>query len=61
MVPLKGFRGIDTPMHAARFVSLIPYKVRERPGGDRISMFKRHHTFLSEVLIFILNKGIRRY
>jgi len=48
VIPLKGFRGIDTPMHSARFVSLIPYKVRERPGGDRLCIFKRHHTFLSE-------------
>jgi hypothetical protein len=26
-------RGIDSPLHAARFVSLIPYHRKEKPGG----------------------------
>ena len=42
--PLYNVRGIDSPFHALRFVSLIPY---EEDTLNLKSLCKRFHTFLS--------------
>ena len=45
--PLYGLKGIDSPFHAARFVSLIPYKKEENPGGERKEIWHNFNTFLA--------------
>ena len=47
VTPLSCVKGIDSRFHAARFVSLIPYKPLEKPGGEKIEIWHRFHTFLS--------------
>ncbi len=39
VTPLTNIRGIDSPFHAARFVSLIPTIRREKPGGERLEIW----------------------
>lgn len=34
VTPLAGLIGIDTPYHAARFVSLLPFKKEKVPGEE---------------------------
>lgn len=46
--PLTNIHGVDSPYHAARFVSLIPIKRREKPGGsEKMEIWHRFHTFLA--------------
>ena len=45
--PIEVGREINTPYHAARFVSLIPYERRENPGGEKIELWHCMHSFLS--------------
>lgn len=45
--PLYKIKGIDSPYHAARFVSLIPLRRQEKPGGEKLELWQRFHTFLS--------------
>jgi hypothetical protein len=45
--PLYGLKGIDSPFHASRFVSLIPYKRNEKPGGEKQEIWHSFNTFLS--------------
>lgn len=45
--PLKCNRLLDSPLHAARFVSLIPMERLELPGGARMEVWYSMHTFLS--------------
>lgn len=44
--PLKTNRLLDSPLHAARFVSLIPFVRDEAPGGVRNETWYHSHTFL---------------
>ncbi|CAD8195026.1 unnamed protein product [Paramecium octaurelia] len=45
---LQSVRGIMSPNHAARFVSLIPMKTSDRgPSGDRLEVWHRFPTFLA--------------
>jgi centrosomal protein CEP76 len=53
LTPLENIRGIDSPYHAARFISLIPLKRREKPGGEKIEIWHRFNTFLSSVSLII--------
>ena len=46
--PLKCNRMLDSPLHAARFVSLIPQERVEVPGGARVETWYSMHTFLSK-------------
>jgi centrosomal protein CEP76 len=46
--PLKTNRMIDSPLQAARFVSLIPFERSENPGGTRPEVWYSMHTFLSK-------------
>ena len=45
--PLKTNRMIDSPLQAARFVSLIPFERNENPGGTRNETWYNMHSFLS--------------
>ena len=47
LIPLDQIRGIDSPFHAARFVSLIPFKKREAPGGEKTDIWHRFQSFLA--------------
>jgi hypothetical protein len=47
--PLFNINGIDSPFHATRFVSLIPIKRREKPGGEKMEVWHRFHTFIAAV------------
>lgn len=45
---LTGVRGISSPQHAARFVSLIPLRKNEKgASGDRLEVWHRFPTFLA--------------
>jgi len=46
--PLRAGRLIDTPHHAARFVSLIPFAREEAVGGGRMEVWHSPHSFLSK-------------
>ncbi|CAK9003009.1 Centrosomal protein of 76 kDa (Cep76) [Durusdinium trenchii] len=46
--PSRGGRLVDTPQHAARFVSLIPYVREEAVGGGRMEVWHTMHSFLSK-------------
>eukprot|EP00002_Diphylleia_rotans_P038836 TRINITY_DN8878_c0_g1_i1.p1 TRINITY_DN8878_c0_g1~~TRINITY_DN8878_c0_g1_i1.p1 ORF type:complete len:600 (+),score=95.19 TRINITY_DN8878_c0_g1_i1:110-1909(+) len=43
---LRAGRLLDTPRHAARFVSLIPFGRDDVVGGTRTDVWFSHHTFL---------------
>ena len=45
--PLSLGRGINTPYEAARFVSLLPFKRNENPGGEKVEIWQSVHTFLA--------------
>lgn len=47
--PLTEINGIDSPFHAARFVSIIPLRRREKPGGEKMEVWHRFHTFIAGV------------
>ena len=47
--PMIADRLLDTPLHAARFVSLIPFQRMEAPGKDRIEVWHSMQSFLSRV------------
>ena len=51
MTPLSAGRLLDSPRHAARFVSLIPYTkldaVGSGTGAGRMEVWNHFHTFLS--------------
>lgn len=40
-------RLLDTPLHAARFVSLMPFQRLEAPGKDKIEVWHSMQSFLS--------------
>ena len=44
--PVKVGRLIDSPRHAARFVSLIPFERRSSVGGRRVETWQSWHAFL---------------
>lgn len=45
--PLRADRCLDSPLHAARFVRLIPYQKDLQVGGKRTEVFHSIHTILS--------------
>jgi centrosomal protein CEP76 len=45
--PLKANRMLDSPLQAARFVSLFPLEREETPGGTRNEVWYNMHTFMS--------------
>lgn len=40
-------RLLDSPLHAARFVSLIPFERLEAPGADKVEIWHSMQAFLS--------------
>jgi centrosomal protein CEP76 len=45
--PLRAARLLDSPRHAARFVSLLPFVREEQVGGGRVEVWHCAHSFLS--------------
>lgn len=43
--PVRCNRMIDSPLHAARFISLIPFEREEAPGGLRSEVWHSNFTF----------------
>ena len=42
-------RLIESPLHAARFVSLIPFHRMEAPGAEKVEVWHSMQSFLSRV------------
>lgn len=47
VAPLRADRCLDSPLHAARFVRLIPYAKHTRIGGQRTEIWHSAHTILA--------------
>lgn len=45
--PLLSIQGIDSPNHAARFVSLIPFQRSEKSQGVKSQIWSTFHSFIS--------------
>jgi hypothetical protein len=43
-------RLLDTPLHAARFVSLIPFQRLEAAGSEKVEVWHSMQSFLSRVI-----------
>ena len=48
LFPMQASRLIDTPSHAARFVSLIPFEKVQVPGGESMEIWHTSHAFLAK-------------
>ena len=42
-------RVIESPLHAARFTSLIPFQRLESPGSEKVEVWHSMQSFLSRV------------
>ena len=51
--PMIADRLLESPLHAARFVSLIPFHRMEAPGAEKIEVWHSMQSFLSRVSFFI--------
>jgi centrosomal protein CEP76 len=47
IAPMIADRLLDSPLHAARFVSLIPFERLEAPGVDKVEVWHSMQSFLS--------------
>ena len=47
--PMQADRLLETPLHAARFVSLIPFHRLEAVGKERVEVWHSMQSFLSRV------------
>ena len=47
--PMMADRLIESPLHAARFVSLIPFHRMETPGAEKVEVWHSMQSFLSRV------------
>ena len=47
--PMIADRMLDTPLHAARFVSLIPFQRLEAIGKEKVEVWHSMQSFLSRV------------
>lgn len=45
--PMIADRLLDTPLHAARFVSLIPFQRLEAPGAEKVEVWHSMQSFLA--------------
>ncbi len=45
--PMSAGRSLDSALHAARFVRLIPFEKELKIGGERSGIWNTMHTFLS--------------
>lgn len=61
IAPMMADRLLESPLHAARFVSLIPFQRLEAPGADRVEVWHSMQAFLARVsaLIIVMNATIR--
>ena len=55
-------RLLDSPLHAARFVSLIPFQRIDAPGAEKVEVWHSMQAFLARVsnCLFDLNLGLWR-
>jgi centrosomal protein CEP76 len=49
IAPMIADRLLESPLHAARFVSLIPFERLESPGAEKVEVWHSMQSFLSRV------------
>lgn len=49
VAPMMADRLLESPLHAARFVSLIPFQRLDSPGVDKVEVWHSMQSFLSRV------------
>jgi hypothetical protein len=49
IAPMIADRLLESPLHAARFVSLIPFQRLEAPGAERVEVWHSMQAFLARV------------
>jgi len=54
--PMMADRLLDSPLHAARFVSLIPFQRLEAPGAEKVEVWHSIQSFLSRVSLLLAFK-----
>ena len=64
IAPMMADRLLESPLHAARFVSLIPFQRMEAPGAEKVEVWHSMQSFLSRVRVnlcsnFEFNIGMR--
>ena len=47
VAPMIADRLLESPLHAARFVSLIPFERQEAPGAEKVEVWHSMQSFLS--------------
>ena len=52
IAPMIADRLLESPLHAARFVSLIPFQRLESPGAEKLEVWHSMQAFLARVSIF---------
>jgi len=52
IAPMIADRLLESPLHAARFVSLIPFERIEAPGAEKVEVWHSMQAFLARVSIF---------
>lgn len=52
LAPMMADRLLDSPLHAARFVSLIPFQRVDAPGAEKVEVWHSMQAFLARVSIF---------
>lgn len=50
--PMMADRLLDSPLHAARFVSLIPFERMEAPGAEKVEVWHSMQAFLARVSLY---------
>jgi centrosomal protein CEP76 len=59
LAPMMADRLIESPLHAARFVSLIPFQRLESPGAERVEVWHSMQAFLARVsMLSAKNAGL---
>jgi centrosomal protein CEP76 len=49
IAPMIADRLLDSPLHAARFVSLIPFERLDSPGSEKVEVWHSMQAFLTRV------------
>ena len=52
--PMVADRLLDSPLHAARFVSLIPFQRIDAPGAEKVEVWHSMQAFLARVSFFFV-------
>ena len=58
--PMQADRLLESPLHAARFVSLIPFHRMEAPGAEKVEVWHSMQSFLSRVSTLLLIRDDNR-